>query len=144
MSPKPISRSADLLRLRSDGYDIDVQSGYLVVRGVPYVNERKEVKRGTLVAPLTLADDVTVQPADHVAMFAGEYPCHADGTPIGAFGLEHGEAIYRSRPGNIKNLTDILETDIGPSGSTQDATAMRSFRHRSITEESRAIVSACW
>jgi len=43
----------------------------------------RQVKRGTLVSTLELADDVTVNPVDdHVAFFAGEKPYNAGGTPI--------------------------------------------------------------
>ncbi len=82
MSPKPINHSPDLRRLREDGYDIDVRSAYLIMRDVPYVNARREVKRGILVSTLRLAGDVTQQPDTHVAQFAGEHPCHADGTQM--------------------------------------------------------------
>ena len=72
MSRKPISHSPDLRRLRDEGYDIDVRSAYLIMRDVPYVNARREVKRGILVSTLRLAGDVTQQPDTHVAYFAGE------------------------------------------------------------------------
>ena len=32
--------------------------------------------------PLALADNVAQPPADHVAQFVGDYPCHADGREI--------------------------------------------------------------
>ncbi|MGA8212108.1 MAG: ThiF family adenylyltransferase [Candidatus Sulfotelmatobacter sp.] len=83
MSQQLISRNADLQHLRNDGYDILARGVYLVVRGVPYVNSRREVKRGTLVSELSLAGDVTIKPATHVIYFAGEYPCNADGSEIG-------------------------------------------------------------
>lgn len=82
MSRKPISLSPDLKRLRDEGYDIEIRSGYLLVKDVPYVNAAREVKRGTLVSKLVLAGDVTVQPDSHVAYFMGEYPCHEDGHEI--------------------------------------------------------------
>lgn len=82
MSQKLISRSPDLLRLRNEGYDIEIRAAYLLVKSVPYVNSKREVLTGTLVAPLTLAGDVTAQPADHTVMFAGEYPCRENGLPI--------------------------------------------------------------
>lgn len=85
MSQRPISLSPDLRRLREEGYDIEIRSGHLVVKSVPYVNATKEVLRGTLVSVLTLAGDVAAPPTDHVAMFAGEYPCRADGSPIEGF-----------------------------------------------------------
>lgn len=83
MSHKLISRSADLKRLRDEGYDVEIKSGHLLIKNVPYVNSKKEIKFGTLVSKLTLANDVTTRPDDHVAYFAGEYPCRRDGTEIG-------------------------------------------------------------
>ena len=82
MSRGLTSRSRDLKRLRDEGFDITVTSGYLLVKQVPYVNSRREIRRGTLVSKLTVAGDVTQAPDDHVMLFAGEYPCHKDGTPI--------------------------------------------------------------
>ena len=70
MSQSLISRSRDLKRLRDEGYDLEIRSGYLLVKDVPYVNSRREVKRGILVSTLTLAGDVTTTPDNHVAYFA--------------------------------------------------------------------------
>jgi hypothetical protein len=82
MSQRPISRSRDLSDLRDEGYDLEVRSGCLLVKNIPYVNSRKEIKRGILVIKLVLADDQTGKPDTHVAYFSGEYPCNEDGTPI--------------------------------------------------------------
>lgn len=82
MSQKPISRSADLIRLRNEGYDLEIRSGYLLVKDVPYVAAGQNVKHGILVMKLMMAGDVTAKPDDHVAYFIGEYPCRADGTQI--------------------------------------------------------------
>lgn len=42
----------------------------------------------------------------------------ADGTPIGSFGLEHNDQVYRTNPANIpNNESDSLSADIGPQGS---------------------------
>src|SRR5271166_676322 len=82
MSQKPINHSADLTRLRNEGYDLEIRSDHLLVKDVPYVTTGRIVKRGILVTPLKLAGDVTVKPDNHVAHFIGEYPCRADGMPI--------------------------------------------------------------
>jgi len=82
MSHQLINHSPDLKRLRDEGYDIEVKSGHLLVKDVPYVNSNKEVKRGILVSVLTLAGDVTTRPGDHVIYFAGEHPCNQDGSEI--------------------------------------------------------------
>lgn len=91
MSHLLISRSWDLQKLRNEGYDLEIRSGFLLVRGVPYVNSLKEVKRGTLVVKLVLAGDKTIRPDDHVAYLAGEYPCNADGTEIAQIRHVSGE-----------------------------------------------------
>lgn len=82
MSHQLINRSPDLKRLRDEGYDIEVKSGYLLVKSVPYVNSKKEVRRGILVSNLALAGDMTAPPHTHVAYFIGEHPCRVDGTEI--------------------------------------------------------------
>lgn len=88
MSHPLISRSADLLKLQNEGYELEIKSGFLLVKGVPYVNSRKQVQRGTLVAKLVLAGDTTTRPDDHVAYFTGEHPCNADGSEIAQ--IKHG------------------------------------------------------
>lgn len=88
MSQELINRSPDLKRLRDEGYDIDIRSGFLLVKDVPYVNKNKEVKRGILVSALRLAGDVTAAPDTHVAMFVGDYPCDKYGTEIDK--IKHG------------------------------------------------------
>ncbi len=82
MSQRPINRSADLKKLRDEGYDLEVRSGCLLVNDVPYVNAQKQVKRGILAIKLVLADDETGKPDTHVAYFSGEYPCTEDGAAI--------------------------------------------------------------
>jgi hypothetical protein len=92
MSQRPINRSADLKRLRDEGYDIEVRSGCLLVKDVPYVNAQKAIKRGILVIKLVLADDQTGRPDTHVAYFSGEHPCNEDGTEIAK--IKHGSNAH--------------------------------------------------
>ena len=87
MSAQLIGRSSDLLRLRNEGYELELGSGvqgqgFLLVKGVPYVNTSRQVALGTLVCPLTLAGDVTTKPATHVAYFEGSTPCDQAGAPL--------------------------------------------------------------
>src|SRR6188768_256472 len=83
MSQKLVARSPDLSRLRNEGYDLEVVGGsHLLVKQIPYVNQAKEVARGTLVSVLTLQQDRTIKPADHVAYFMGNLPCDANGSPL--------------------------------------------------------------
>ncbi|WP_334127285.1 ThiF family adenylyltransferase [Sneathiella sp.] len=82
MSHPLISRSPDLVKLKEDGYEVEIKANHLVIRNVPYVNSKGKVKRGLLVSTLNLAGDVTARPDTHVARFAGEHPCDRHGRPL--------------------------------------------------------------
>jgi hypothetical protein len=82
MSAPLIDRSPDLQRLVEDGYEIAIVGSYLLVKNVPYVNSRREVAFGTLASVLTLSNEATTRPNDHVVSFAGDHPCNRDGTEI--------------------------------------------------------------
>ncbi|MEU3550839.1 DUF6791 domain-containing protein [Streptomyces longwoodensis] len=89
MSPQLTSRSPDLRRLLDEGYEIEVRSGLLMMRHVPYVDAQRRVRYGVLVAELSLAGDATVVPGTHVVMFSGDEPCDHLGRPL--------EALINSR-----------------------------------------------
>jgi len=74
------------MRLRNEGYDLEIRSDHLLVKDVPYVGSGRVVKRGILVMPLKLAGDVTVTPENHVAHFIGEFPRRANDTLIDTIG----------------------------------------------------------
>lgn len=82
MSQQLISRSADLLRLQEDGFEMGVVGSHLVVGNVPYVTPSRTVRRGKLVSTLNLSGDQTVRPDTHVVTFSGETPCDANGQPL--------------------------------------------------------------
>jgi hypothetical protein len=113
MSQKPISRSADLTRLRNDGYDLEIRSDHLLVKDVPYVAAGRIVKRGILVMPLKLAGDVTVKPENHVTHFIGEFPRRADDTLIDTIG-NVGNA--RSKLGEGVEIDQTFSAKPMPSG----------------------------
>jgi hypothetical protein len=73
----------------------------LLVKDVPYVNARQEVKRGTLIIKLVLADDETGRPDTHVAYFSGEHPCHEDGSEIAK--IKHGSGDHSLAEGVVVN-----------------------------------------
>jgi hypothetical protein len=83
MSQLQINRSPDLQRLRDEDFDIEVtKSNHLFMKDVPYVNSKREIKRGILVSVLEVAGDETKKPNDHVAGFIGEYPCDKNGVEL--------------------------------------------------------------
>jgi len=79
-----INHSPDLKRLRDEGFEIGVKGGYLIVHHIPYVNGNGEVKFGKLITSLSLNNNLTIKPDNHVISFMGEYPCNQDGTIITA------------------------------------------------------------
>jgi len=50
MSQELISHSPDLKRLREEGYFVQIQGGFLLLRDVPYVNAQQQVRTGTLIS----------------------------------------------------------------------------------------------
>jgi hypothetical protein len=109
MSESPIKASPDLQRLREEGYAIALQSGFLLMREVPYVHASGQVRRGTLVSTLTLAGKRTDRPDTHVAMFQGEFPCDA-----------HGAPLEQLRSSGAAELTPELHVDFAFSSKPTD------------------------
>ena len=66
MSRELFSRNQDLKQLLDEGYFVQQQGGYLVMREVPYVDAHRQVRTGTLISSLTLAGDQTRTPDTHV------------------------------------------------------------------------------
>ena len=97
MSHRLINLSQDLRRLREEGYDVSIESAHLVLRSIPFVNSRREVRDGVLVSNLRLAGDITAAPDTHVVWFIGEHPCNIDGTEI--VQLTHENRVHDIAPG---------------------------------------------
>ena len=82
MSSQLVSRSPDLQRLHREGYDIEIRSGFLLVKYVPFATSAGEVAYGTLISELSISGTATVRPATHVAYFAGGIPCDSQGSQL--------------------------------------------------------------
>lgn len=85
MSRRLIGLNSDLSQLRREGYDVDIQSTFLLVRDVPYVGAGAQIKRGVLVSTLVTSGDKTASPIeDHTMMFIGEFPHDSSGSSLEA------------------------------------------------------------
>jgi hypothetical protein len=82
MSSKLASRSPDLRRLLAEGYEIEVRSGYLLVKNVPFATSAGEVAYGMLISELSTSGSATIRPGTHVAMFSGGIPCDDHGNQL--------------------------------------------------------------
>ena len=77
-----ISLSPDLKRLHSEGYDIELRGAFLLLRSVPYVTSRSEIRHGVLISELESARSPDTPIADHTVWFEGEIPCDANGVSL--------------------------------------------------------------
>ena len=81
MSLPRANPSPDILKLRNEGYEVEIRGAYLLVSHVPYVDANRTIQYGVLVCPLRLAaDQAIIPPPDHIAHFLGSAPCHKDGS----------------------------------------------------------------
>lgn len=151
MSPRLFSRNADLKRLRDEGYLVQIRGGLLLMREVPYVDERRQVRKGTLVSSLTLAGDETRTPDTHVVHFDGDYPCEADGTRMqkiahqtGAFDLGHDVTArhsFSSKPAEgyadyYQKMSTYASILSGPAAVVEPGVSARIFRETEDGDDS--------
>jgi hypothetical protein len=84
------NHNPDLTALLIKGYALALDTNYLVVRDIPYLDAAGKLKRSALVAKLVFEDDTTVRPEDHQVFWAGPRPYGLDGQVVR--GLGGGEA----------------------------------------------------
>ena len=142
MSHSLINRSADLKRLEDEGYEVEVRSGLLLLKHIPYVTESGSIKYGTLVSELSLAGDTTTRPGTHVVMFAGGMPCDPQGRPLiqishssGRKQLAEGLAVnhsFSSKPSEgyadyYQKMTTYEAIIAGPAQSIDASVTAKTF-----------------
>ncbi|TIT00648.1 MAG: ThiF family adenylyltransferase [Mesorhizobium sp.] len=151
MSHALFSLNPDLKQLRDEGYFVQQRGGYLVMREVPYVDAQRQLRIGTLISSLTLAGDRTRKPDTHVAHWDGDFPCHADGSPIqgiahqtGAFDLGHGlkaTHAFSSKPAEgyadyHHKMTSYANIIAGPAAVLNPGMTARTIREPEAEEDS--------
>jgi len=77
-----VSHNHDLRRLLEKGYAVGIDSGYLIVRDIPYLDDQKQLQWAAFVAKLEFVDKLTVKQDDHQIWFSGSVPHGLDGNPI--------------------------------------------------------------
>lgn len=150
MSTRLIARSRDLQRLRDEGYEIEVRSGFLIVRSVPYVTPSKALARGVVVTDLALNDDITQTPNDHQVWFAGEHPSSVEGVPLALGAQPCAQTLCEGvnlrfsakRPGGypdyhakITQYVELLEHPARALHPDDPTVTARTFRPIETTEE---------
>jgi hypothetical protein len=94
MSQRLVSLNQDLSQLRADGLDVAIgKSKHLLIRGVPYVNAARQIKRGIIASVLDLAGEATTPPESHVVFFVGEPPCDERGSVLPGVSQNTNQAL---------------------------------------------------
>lgn len=143
MLHKLIDHSPDLKKLRDEGYEIKLEYNLVLISSVPYVNASKQIKKGTLVAVLTISGNRSGKPNNHVAYFIGEQPCNKEGSIISALvhsqnktALAGGIQVDRSfsnkpQGGYIDyyhKMTTYINIISGPAQSIDSSITPKTFR----------------
>lgn len=77
-----VSHNRDIEQLLLKGYAIALDSGHLVVRDIPYLDDQGALCWGVIVCKLKPTNGKTVEMEDHQIYFAGSHPHGLDGKPI--------------------------------------------------------------
>ena len=86
MFQKLVSHNSDLARLVERGYAVAFDSGYMVVRDIPYLDANGALQWGAFVTKLKPIDQDHVIQEDHQIFFSGSIPHNLDGRPVANLG----------------------------------------------------------
>ena len=127
MSHALIDRSPDLKELCSKGFKLAViDDALLVVKQVPYVASSRQIQRAELIMVLSLNDDRTTKPEDHVVYWSGDPPCTNQGlglddvlgiagpVALGPFPITYmfsAKADYATYKDKVATYVEILERE---------------------------------
>lgn len=82
MFQKLVNHNDDIRRLVEKGYAVAFDSGYLLIRDIPYLDNLRQLQIGAIATKLVFVDKERVIQEDHQIFFAGSIPHNIDGTPI--------------------------------------------------------------
>lgn len=82
---KLVSRNQDIAKLVEKGYAVTFDSGWMILRDIPYLDQQGALHWGAIATKLVPVDATgLVTQEDHTITFAGTHPCGLDGQPIPA------------------------------------------------------------
>lgn len=91
------SHNPDLKRLLEKGYALAIDSDYLVVRDIPYLDSAGQLQWSALVGKLVHEDQTRVRPEDHQIYFAAPRPFGLDGQVVRGLGGGDGQLKLSER-----------------------------------------------
>lgn len=112
MFQKLVSHNEDLKKLVDRGYALSFDSGYLIVRDIPYLDSNKQLQTAAFISKIIFKDVNTVAQENHQVFFTGSSPCDINGLLI-------------------PNLGDC-PTSLALSGKVSDLVVQRQFSNKPI------------
>jgi hypothetical protein len=82
MSRRLANHNDDIKRLLDKGYAITEDSGYLIVRDIPYLDSERKLQFGAIVTKFNDIDGKRIVQEDHQIFFAGSHPHQVNGNRI--------------------------------------------------------------
>jgi hypothetical protein len=80
---KLASRNPDIARLVEKGYAVTFDSGWMILRDIPYLDQQGALAWGAIATKLVPVDTTgLVTQEDHTILFSGLHPCGLDKVPI--------------------------------------------------------------
>ncbi len=112
------NHNAFIKDLEETGYLIDFVGGYLVIYGLPYLDQDGQLQHGDWVSPIDLNGAVVDPPSNHQAWWRGSIPCDQ----------QRRELKLGARPNRV-TVTPNLVTDCSFSYKlNNESGAMRAYR----------------
>lgn len=117
-----LDHNEDLELLIKKGYALSIDSNYLVVRDIPYLDDKGNLQIGAIVSVLIFVTQQQIKIQDHQIFFCGSHPHELGGTPIRNLGggattlnlISDDLVVQRSfsnKPtGGFKNWYDKIES----------------------------------
>lgn len=82
MSQQLTSLDPELQKLQSEGFELEVRDGLIIVHHVPYLNSKHDVLDGKLIFCFSPNGSSIGKPSDHTAHWVGTEPYCVDGTKV--------------------------------------------------------------
>ena len=77
-----IEQNADIKKLLDKGYAVSLDSNHLVVRDIPYIDDKGTLQIGAIVSVIDFVSQNKAKMKDHQIYFCGSHPHELNGNPI--------------------------------------------------------------
>lgn len=150
-----LNHNEDLKKLVEKGYAIALDSNCIIVRDIPYLDDKLNLKIATIVAKIEFKDQLHIKPVNHQVYFSGTSPYGLNGSVIPKMGDNNTslslssecndftiQRIFSNKPQNgFKDFYELIESYVriisGPAMEKFDITpytfrCIKKFNNNSV------------